>query len=60
MPQHQLDDRRQGPLPVVARLMRVDRRRIQQFSGRIHDRHFAAGAETGIETEHGLRPGGRR
>ena len=40
--------------------MRIDRRGLQQFPGGIDDRDFAAGAETGVEAEHGFRAGGRR
>ena len=40
--------------PVVLRLVRVDGAGIEQFAGGVHHGHFGAGAEAGVETEHGL------
>ena len=52
--------RRQRSLPVVARLERINGRGLQQLAGRIDDRHLAAGADAGVEAEHGLRTCRRR
>ncbi len=51
--------RRQRALPVIARLVRIDCRRLEQFAGGIDHRDFATGANTGIETEHRLWTGRR-
>ncbi len=57
---HQSPQGCQRLLPLIARLVRIDRSRFQQFACGIDDRHLATGTESRIETQHGLRTGGRR
>ena len=56
------DQRREGLqrlLALVARLVRVDRDRVQQLAGGIDGRHLAAGAEAGVDAHHGPLAQGR-
>ncbi len=40
--------------PFFLRLVRVDGAGIEQFAGRVDDGDFGAGAEAGVEAQHGL------
>ena len=52
-------ERSQRPRPVIARHMRIDRRRVEQLPRAIDDRHFDAGPKTGVEAHRGARPSRR-
>ena len=65
---HQLDpvldaqrgQRGEGAVPVVPRLVRIDRVGSDQLAGRVHHRHLDAGAEAGVEPHGGARAGRSR
>ena len=48
----------QCAIPIAARLMRIDRRRVQHFARFIHDGDLAAGTNAGINAHRRVRAGG--
>ena len=59
VPRAERGQRAQRALPVVARLVRIDRRGVEQLAGAVDDRHLDAGAEPGIEPHRHALAGGR-
>jgi len=49
----------QRAVPIVARLVRVNGRGLQQFAGGIDYRDFTTGTDAGVKTEHRFRSGRR-
>ncbi len=47
-------ERGQRAGPVVLRFVRVDGAGVEQLAGRVHHGQLGAGAEAGVETQHGL------
>ena len=56
---HQLGQRVQAAVPVLARLVRVDGGGVDQLAGGINHGHLHAGADAGVEPHDGLGAGGR-
>ena len=49
VPGGELSERAQGARPVLARLVRVDRGRVEHLAGAVHDRHLHPGANARVE-----------
>ncbi|SHW51427.1 Uncharacterised protein [Mycobacteroides abscessus subsp. abscessus] len=56
------DERRQGGLgliPLLLRLMGVDRAGVEHLAGAVHDRDLDSGAEAGVKAQGGAGARGR-
>ena len=53
-------ERAQRAFPVLARLVRIDRRGLEQAPGAVHHRHLDAGANAGVEPHRDALSGGSR
>ena len=54
MPIDEILQRLDGALPIVLRFMGVDRARIEEFAGGIHNGNLAASAKTGVYAKDNL------